>query len=57
MKTAEGMQLGSVVHPQVAGQIVGARQVHPTVVTKLTVVVLKEKYEKKKLIKKTTRSL
>lgn len=43
MKTAEGMQLGSVVHPQVAGQIVGARQVHPTVVTKLTVVVLKKK--------------
>lgn len=40
VETAERVQF-SVMHPKVAGKIVGARQVHSAVVTELAVVVLK----------------
>lgn len=46
VKTAERVQF-AVVHPQVAGQIAGARQIYAAVVTKLTVVVLRAKTKKK----------
>lgn len=40
VETAERVQF-SVMHPKVAGKIIGARQVHSAVVTELAVVVLK----------------
>lgn len=35
------------MHPQVAGQVVGAGQIYSTVVTKLTVVVLENEMDEK----------
>lgn len=40
VETAERVQF-PVMHPKVAGEIVGARQVHSAVVAELAVVVLK----------------